>query len=235
MEKFPSVSPPNVEYLRKIIGSLNSGKRPADLKREVGGRVYDAIRILKALGIIEPKRKGRWNYYRKKGYDPIDVMYLRRDDVRKTLTLIANGVRNRKNISSEVYHSTSSTDLRRVSSIVSLGRQLGFVVKGRAYKLTDNGLRELLRYFIEAYGIELSKSVGVSYVSIAELRNKVLAEVKVPREVFDTTLLELNRLGALHLSAGPVTSEEEATEGIQSDKGVLLFLRIEQFKYLRPR
>jgi len=235
MEKFPSVSPPNVEYLRKIIGSLNSGKRPADLKREVGGRVYDAIRILKALGIIEPKRKGRWNYYRKKSYDPIDVMYMRRDDVRKTLTLIANGVRSRKNISLEVYNSTTSTDLRRISSIVSLGRQLGFIVKGRAYKLTYDGLKELLRYFIEAYSIELSKNTGISYVSIPELRNKVLAEIRISREMFDKALLELSKSGILHLSAGPVTDEEEAAEGIQSDKGILLFLRIEQFKYFKSR
>ena len=236
MKAFPAVTVPNIGFIQNLFERLNNGEKIGYIKARLGKKnVSEALSILTYLGYVEGKGVGRnRRYYKRKTVLNLERDYMQKSDVELFLSTIISETTNRRKLVEKIYgdrKESNRTKMKRITAIATLGRHLGIIRKGRAYKLTDKGKKELMRYVLEKVYTELKKKYPVSYIPISEVRREFLKEINLGREMFDQTLLELNNDGIIYLTTAPTTDEKSLKEGIATSNGVFQHIRIDNFKY----
>ncbi len=236
MKEFPAITVPQIDFVKKIFESMPDGEKVTFIKRKWGKKhTSEALAILKYFGYVEGKGVGRnRRYYKKRSEFDLEKDYIKDERIRAFLYLLLKGSKNRSELVKELYGNkkeSKSTKMKRITAMASLGRRLGFLKRGRVYKLSDEGRREVFRYVLEKAYKKLREKSPISYVPISEVRRIFMNETGVKRDIFDETVLKMNDSGDIHLTKGPVTSEEDVKEGISSVDGVYQHLRIDDLKY----
>ena len=238
---FPPSKFPGIRILRLILNKSKNRKTVtvrdlAERTRVDKRKLYAALQILSAMGVIKKTRKGRINVYEFQRFRG-DLLreFLANKEVKSVFQFLFKGIGVVNKLARTVYkrrREAFSTKASRVRCILEFGESLKLCQKNKQYFLTNKGRRTIFSMFIEDVYEEISREHQNPNVKIGDIREKICKLLNVSFSEFNKGFLKVLRFhkGILAFKA-PLFDESVLKEGIKTSSGILHYIQISSFKW----